>query len=41
MPENIFPSDLWEIRNIVFSLYTRIPSTELFFYIERKCKYNK
>lgn len=32
MPENIFLFDLWEIRNMEFSLYTRIPSTKLFFW---------
>lgn len=41
MPENIFPSDSWEIHNMEFSLYTRIPSTKLFFHIERKWKCKK
>lgn len=36
LPENIFPSDLWEIHNMEFSLYTRVPSPRLYFYIVRK-----
>lgn len=36
MLENIFPSDLWEVHNKEFSLYTRVPSLRLFFYIVRK-----
>lgn len=41
MPENIFPSDLWEIHNMEFSLYTRVLSTRLFSYIIRKRKCRK
>lgn len=32
MSENIFPSDLWEIHNMEFSLYTRIPRPRLLFF---------
>lgn len=32
MPENILHSDLWEILNTEFSLYTRIPSTKFLFF---------
>lgn len=31
MPENIFPSDLWEIHNMEFSLYIRIPSIKFIY----------
>lgn len=41
LPENIFHSDLWEIYNMEFSLYTRVPSPRLFFYIVRKWKCEK
>lgn len=41
MPENIFRCDLWEMHNMEFPLYTRIPSTKLFFYVERKWKCKK
>lgn len=41
LPESIFLSDLWEIHNMEFSLYTRVPSPWLFFYIVRKWKCKK
>lgn len=41
MPENILLSDLWEIHNMEFSLYTRVLSTRLFSYIIKKLKCRK